>query len=191
MSVLERYGKNPQFFVRCDQETEIVFSLTQTGGRLPQGGQRGTYHLYPFAETMHYACVAVFKLPPGGTYLKRFDKDALVYLSPIKRERENCGRATLQAGESYVIVASTEMAGQTGKLSMSVYLNKPMRDCKVRRVFNPEDKKEYEDRTLPFFIPEESEKCSSRAPTWKMLLCKESLPYMISDEDAGAVQSSD
>ena len=36
-----------------------------------------------------------------------FDKESLVYLSPIKRERENSGRCKLKAGRHYVIVCST------------------------------------------------------------------------------------
>jgi len=39
------------------------------------------------------------------------------------------------------------------------------------------------------FIPEESEKLSSTAPTWKLELVRESLPYMMTDEDTGGINS--
>ena len=39
------------------------------------------------------------------------------------------------------------------------------------------------------FIPEESEKLSSTAPTWKLELVREALPYMMTDEDTGGVNS--
>ena len=94
--------------------------MQQTGGRLPVGGK---YFKYPFSETLNYACVAVFKLDYGETYLKNFDKDKLVYISPIKRERENTGRLTLKAKENYVIVTSCEIAGTTGEVYLSIYLN--------------------------------------------------------------------
>lgn len=59
---LERYAKNPQFRLTPAYDTEVMFSLTQVGGRLPQNGQ---YYKYPFAETLHYAAVGVFKLAEG------------------------------------------------------------------------------------------------------------------------------
>lgn len=37
--LLDRYAQNPQFFVRPAYDTEIMLSMTQTGGRLPQNGQ--------------------------------------------------------------------------------------------------------------------------------------------------------
>lgn len=45
--VLERYAKNPQFFLRPAYDTECMLSLTQTGGRLPR--EEG-YSVYPFSE---------------------------------------------------------------------------------------------------------------------------------------------
>jgi len=44
---------------------------------------------------------------------------------------------------------------------------------------------------LPFFIPEEAEKLTSQTPLWKIQLVKESLKYMMTDEDAGAPIPSD
>lgn len=35
---LEKYARNPQFYVKPTSDTDIVFSLGQTGGRLPRGG---------------------------------------------------------------------------------------------------------------------------------------------------------
>jgi len=71
-----------------------MFSLAQTGGRLPVNGR---YFEYPFAETLKFANVAVFKLPRAARYLEAFDKNVITYLSPIKRERENSGRCQLKA----------------------------------------------------------------------------------------------
>jgi len=39
---------------------------------------------------------------------------------------------------------------------------------------------------LPKLIPEEAEKMAMRVPHWKLELVRESLKYMITDEDAGA-----
>ena len=50
----------------------MMFSLCQTGGRLPRTGE---YHEYPFAETLKYANAAVFRLAPGQEYLKAFTKE--------------------------------------------------------------------------------------------------------------------
>ena len=33
--VLERYAKNPQFFIRSANDCTLMFSMTQLGGRLP------------------------------------------------------------------------------------------------------------------------------------------------------------
>ena len=179
---LERYAKNPQFLVRPVKDCEVMFSMTQTGGRLPVSKYQ--YSKYPFADTMHYACVAVFRLPYGATYLTAFDKNAITYLSPIKRERENPGRCQLKGGETYVIVPSTEIAGKQGEVYISLYCNLALRDIEIKRVFHPSDTDSKESR-LPKFIPEEAEKISNRAPTWKKILVKESLPYMMTDEDPG------
>lgn len=54
---LERFATNPQFLIHPAYDTEVMFSLTQTGGRLPVEGQ---YFTYPFAETLRNACCGVF-----------------------------------------------------------------------------------------------------------------------------------
>jgi len=60
--IKERYATNPQFMIRPAYDCELMFSMTQTGGRLPKEGQ---YLDYPFAETLHYAAAGVFKLNQG------------------------------------------------------------------------------------------------------------------------------
>jgi hypothetical protein len=111
--VLERYAKNPQFLIRPKNDCTVMFSMTQTGGRLPLLNSDGTktYYEYPFNETLIYANVALFRLPFGQRYLTAFDKEKLVIISQIKRERENSLRVKLMGGESYVIVPSCEIAG--------------------------------------------------------------------------------
>lgn len=42
---------------------------------------------------------------------------------------------------------------------------------------------------LPYFIPEEAEKLVNQTPLWKIKLVKESLKYMMTDEDQGWVDS--
>ena len=153
--ILDDYARNPQFMFRPAMDCEVMFSVTQTGGRLPA---EGLYYTYPFAETLNYAAAGVFKLAPGERHLKCFDKNALVYMSPIKREKEVSGRCQLKKGETYVIVPSTELAKKRGKFFLSVYFNQRLRDVEVKRVFHPADKNSAKDEVLPYFIPEEAEK---------------------------------
>ena len=48
--LLAEYCNNPQFVVEpMKEDCQIVFSMTQTGGRLPVGGK---YFDYPFIETL-------------------------------------------------------------------------------------------------------------------------------------------
>lgn len=141
--------------------------MQQTGGRLPKDG---VYGEYPFAETLNYACVAVFKLSEGENYLGQFDKDKLCFMSPVKRERENTGRINLKAGQSYVIVPATEKAGRKGRLYLSIYFNQQLRDVEIKRVFHPLDKNSSRDEVLPSFIPEEAEKMVEQTPLWKIKL---------------------
>lgn len=104
----------------------MMFSMSQTGGRLPiirKDGQPKLYYNYPFGETLNYANVTVFKLNEDEKHLRAFDKDRIVYVSPIKRERENSGRVQLKAGQKYVIIPSTEIAGNQGDVYMSIYLD--------------------------------------------------------------------
>jgi hypothetical protein len=58
-ALLEKYAKNPQFLVSPSYDTELMFSMTQVGGRLPVGGK---YSEYPFADQLKYAAVACFEL---------------------------------------------------------------------------------------------------------------------------------
>jgi len=129
--------------------------MTQTGGRLPVDGK---YFDYPFIETLQYANVAIFKLDNNEKYLKLFDKDKIVSMSPIKRERENSGRAQLKRGQKYVIVCSTEFGGFEGDIFMSIYVNQRLRDVAIKRVFHPQDLNKGKEEVLPCLIPEEAEK---------------------------------
>jgi hypothetical protein len=89
-----------------------------------------------------------------------------------------------------VFVPSTEMQGVTGEVFISIYINQMARDCEIKRVFHPVDKNEGKDEILPYFIPEEAEK-SGACPSWKLELVRIMLPYMMTDEDNGAPESSD
>lgn len=79
----------------------------------------------------------------------------------------------------------------TGEVYVSIYFNQAMRDVEVKRVFHPLDKNEAKDVILPYFIPEEAEKLSQSTPLWKILLVKESLKYMMTDEDNAVAANSD
>lgn len=111
-----------------------MISMAQLGGRLPVEGK---YFNYPFAETLNYGCVSVFKLKNGKRVLNYFDKDEIKYLSPIKRERENSGRCQLKKNETYVIVCSTEIAGTLGDFQLSIYIDLALRDVEIKRVLLP------------------------------------------------------
>jgi len=132
-------------------------------------------------ETIKYACAGVFKLGKDEDYLKAFDKDSLEFMSPLKRERENVGRLNLKAGKKYVIVCATERPGKKAKFFLSLYFNQRLRDVKIKRVFHPNDR--CKDEVLPYLIPEEAEKMTAQTPLWKIKLVKESLTYMMTDED--------
>lgn len=166
--------------MRPTSKTQVVFSLTQMGGRLPQNG---VYSTYPFSDQIKYACAAVFKLPEGQELLTSFDKKNLVFLGPLKRERENPAKVTLEAGQTYVIVCALEEAGKKGKFALSVYFDQRLDEMDIRRVFHPEDKNADKESVLPKLIPEEAEKMKNRMPLWKIELVRESLRFMVSDED--------
>lgn len=83
------------------------------------------------------------------------------------------------------------MAGTTGEFYLSLYVNQALRDIEIKRVFQQGQRNDNKEEILPYFIPEESEKLSASCPTWKLELVRESLPYMMTDEDAGAPHSSD
>ena len=114
--------------------------------------------------------------------MNHFDKASLVYISPIKRERENSGRCNLKAGKKYVIVCSTELPKVKGKFFLSVYFNQALRDVNIKRVFHPNDMSSAKEQVLPFFIPEEAEKLVNQTPAWKIKLVKESLKFMMTDD---------
>lgn len=102
-------------------------------------------------------------MPIGANCLWEFS-DKVKFLSPIKRERENTGRIKLQGGKKYVIVCSTEKAGNLGEVYLSIYFNQYLRDVEVKRVFHPLDKNEAKDEVLPTLIPEEAEKLVNQTP---------------------------
>ena len=108
---MKNYAKNPQFLVKPKEDTEVVFSMVQTGGRLPvidPKTKKPQYFKYPFVETLNYANISVFQLGYGETHLTSFDKNKMKFCSPVKRERENCGNVFLKAGQSYIFVPATE-----------------------------------------------------------------------------------
>jgi len=183
-SVLRRYAKNPQFFIKASNDTELLFAMQQTGGRLPVNGK---YHDYPFKEVLNFANVSVFRLEEGQQYLDKFNKKAVEFISPVKRERENAGRLMLKAGQSYVIIPSCETPDTTGEVYLSLYCKCELRDIDIKRVFHPDDRNIANDEILPSLIPEEAEKLNVAAPTWKLELVRESLPYIIGSEDTGVM----
>lgn len=85
-----------------------------------------------------------------------------------------------------MLVCSTEKPKQKGQFYLSVYFNQRLRDVDIKRVFHPNDVNSARDEILPYLIPEEAEKMSSQTPVWKIKLVKESLKYMMTDEDKGA-----
>lgn len=125
----------------------------------------------------------MFKVDEGTTILSKFDKEKLVFLSPLKRERENTAKITLEGGQTYIFVAALESPGQKGKFYLSVYFNQRLIDMDIKRVFHSEDKNVEKESVLPFLIPEEAEKMTQQVPVWKIMLVKESLRFMITDED--------
>ena len=100
-------------------------------------------------------------------------------MTPIKKERENSGRFSLLAGETYVIVPSTELQGKRGVFYLSTYFNKRLRDVEIKRVFHPVDNNSRGDEVLPSLIAEEAEKLAGHTPLWKIRLVKESLNSMV------------
>ena len=171
---------NPQFLLKPLMKTEVVLSLTQMGGRLPLNG---VYSSYPFIDQIKYSNVGVFRLPPGQETINIFDKNNLVFLGPLKRERENPAKITLEAGQSYVVVCALEEAGKKGKFALSVYFNQTLENMDIRRVFAPGDKNADKEDVLPKLIPEEAEKMKNRVPLWKIELIRESVKFMVSGED--------
>lgn len=119
-----KYAENPQFMIKPANDTEMLISMSQTGGRLPLKNKgKLQYYKYPFAETLNYACLAIFKVEPEDEYLKMFDKQRLAYLSPVKRERENSGRIRLTGGQTYIAVPSCEVAGTLGDVFINIYID--------------------------------------------------------------------
>jgi hypothetical protein len=192
----EKFANNPQFLIQPTKDSEIMLSLQQPGGRLPEirdSRDRKKYYEYPFAETLNYATVLIFRLPSNYNkrYIEKFEKKDLVYVSPIKRERENTGRVSLKEGETYIVVPATEKPGKLGEFFLSIYVNQSMRDVEIKRVFHPNDMNSGKEEVLPVFIPEEAEKVCNRATSWKIQLVKESLKYVITDNERDAYESDD
>jgi hypothetical protein len=143
----------------------MMFAMSQREGRLAHDNK---YFKYPFKEVLNFANVSVFRLNEGEGYLEAFDKKKSVCISPVKRERENAGRLELKKGQAYVIVPSCETQGTIGDLFLSIYVNCPLRDVQIKRVFHPDDPTVGHEAVLPYLIPEEAEKISNRCPPWKV-----------------------
>ena len=82
-----------------------------------------------------------------------------------------------------MVVAALEHAGEKGKFFLSVYFNKALVNMDIKRLFHPQDKNANKEPVLPKLIPEEAEKMNSNVPVWKIKLVKESLRFMVTDED--------
>ena len=113
-----------------------MFAISQTRGRLPLDGK---YYNYPYKDILNFANVTVFNLPSNIDFLTKFDRKSIAFMSPVRRERENGGRLSLKANQSYVIIPSCETPGTTGEVYLSIYINCNLRDVCIKRVFHPQD----------------------------------------------------
>jgi hypothetical protein len=52
-------------------------------------------------------------------------------------------------------------------------------------VFHHDDKNANKEEILPYLIPEEAEKQVNTTPLWKIELVRDSLKFMMTDEDEG------
>jgi hypothetical protein len=170
--------------VRPAVDTELVFSMVQTGGRLPEIDMKGNkvYTKYPFQETLHYANVCVFEVDDKGSTpsLDKFEtnESKRIFVSPVKRERENGGTVKLLAKRAYVIVCATELKGMEGELWLSLYIDQALRDVDITRTGSNDEGQPI----LPRYIKEESEKVFS-VPAWKLEMVRDSIPYMMTEDD--------
>ena len=89
----------------------------------------------------------------------------------------------MEGGQTYILVAALENPGAKGKFYLSVYFDQRLIDMDIKRVFHPEDKNAAKESILPYLIPEEAEKMTKQVPVWKIMLVKESLRYIVTDED--------
>ena len=121
----------------------------------------------------------------GAKHFEAFNKEDLVFMTPIKLEKENAGRCVLKAEHDYVIVCSLEKPGAKGDFYLSVYFDQPLRNVNCKRVFHHDDKNANKEEILPYLIPEEAEKQVNTTPLWKIELVRDSLKFMMTDEDEG------
>ena len=80
-------------------------------------------------------------------------------------------------------MCSLENPRARNEFHLSVYFSDMMRNVSIKRVFHPDDKNKGKEIIWPTFIAEESEKTFKNTPLWKIALVKESLKFMMTDED--------
>lgn len=110
------WAKNPQFIFEIKVQTEIFIDLSQEDGRFIKGD------VYPYEKSTRCACYAILKLLPAEEDIKSFDQSRVVKLSVAKLHRTIELRLELPPGK-YVIVPATFSAGETGKFTLSIYMN--------------------------------------------------------------------
>ncbi|OMJ73061.1 hypothetical protein SteCoe_28338 [Stentor coeruleus] len=110
------WAKNPQFIMEIKVQTEIFIDLSQEDGRFIKGD------VYPYEKSTRCACYAILKLLPAEEEIKSFDQSRVVKLSVAKLHRTIELRLELPPGK-YVIVPATFNAGETGKFTLSIYMN--------------------------------------------------------------------
>lgn len=184
----EAYAENPQFLLKPNKDTELFFTLTQDGGRLPKIKDKSrphekTYFKYPYEETLNYANVCVFELNyKEPDYLEAFDRKKLKFCTPVKRERGFSGLVKLWQQHSYIIVPSTEQSGKTGDFSLSLWFDSSLKDIEIRRVTKHGSSLQPNDQILPTFAREFIHN-KYPMPSWKLQVVSQSLKFMIRQFD--------
>ena len=110
------WAKNPQFFMELKRDTSVFINLSQDDGRFTKKGE------FPYEGVIKTACFTLMRLENNEESVKSFDQSRIVKLSVLKLHRTIEIRENLKAGR-YVVVPATMKAGETGKFSISIYLN--------------------------------------------------------------------
>ena len=108
----EEWSKNPQYALSIKKDTNMFISITQEDGRLNDDR-------FPFNSSIEETCLMIIRIKEKMK-LKTFTNTDRVYISPLKRHRENSVGIKLEKGE-YIVVCCARDKNSKKKFRLCVW----------------------------------------------------------------------
>lgn len=118
------WAKNPQYYLSTTKDTTIFMSLQQEDGRMNDDR-------FPFVGSLEETCLILIRVK-GKERLKSFASTERVYVSPLRRHRENSHALKIEKGE-YIISCCSRNENSNKKFRLWLWVEDFFKDDQVNQ----------------------------------------------------------